>query len=74
MDEQEEHLTDSRPEGGRPPQKSRIIKGPRTPVRKTTDSFFYDRLIPLIFLALGLVIVILVVLALGILLGFIPWR
>jgi hypothetical protein len=38
------------------------------------QSVFYDRVLPILFVALGIVMVGLILFALGVLTGLIPWR
>jgi hypothetical protein len=38
------------------------------------QSVFYDRVLPILFAALGIVMVGLILFALGVLTGLIPWR
>lgn len=53
-----------------PRKPKRGLKSPRMPER----SVFYDRIVPLVLAILGMVMVGLIVFALGVLSGLIPWR
>ncbi len=54
----------SRPTAGRARQTRRI----------PDESFFYERLVPILLLILGLVMAALIIIAAGVLLGFIQYR
>ncbi len=42
--------------------------------RVPEDSFFYTKLIPVLIITLGVIMVALIILAAGVLLGFVPFR
>lgn len=49
-------------------------KRPNFKAHKMPDkSVFYDRVVPVLFVALGLIMLLLIVFALGVLTGLIPW-
>ncbi len=47
---------------------------PRDRSRMPRDSLFYERMVPLILIGLGLVTLLLILVALGVLLGLVPFR
>ncbi len=53
-----------------PRRPKRGLKSPRMP----EQSVFYERIVPLVLALLGVVMVGLIVFALGVLSGLIPWR
>ncbi len=55
---------------GKPHKPKRGLKSPRMP----EQSIFYDRIVPLMLIVLGVVMVGLIVFAAGVLAGLIPWR
>lgn len=47
---------------------------PRSLSRMPSDSLFYGRLVPVILIVLGIVMFVLIIIALGVLLGIVPFQ
>ncbi|MGD8620628.1 MAG: hypothetical protein PVI81_00530 [Anaerolineales bacterium] len=49
-------------------------KNPKSASRIGSDSLFYNRVVPVMLVSMGVVMLVLIVVALGVLLGFVPFR
>ena len=52
----------------------RLLKRPQRRVHRSTGSFWYDRGVPALLMALGALTVFLIVLAVAVLLRLVPWQ
>jgi hypothetical protein len=55
-------------------EKKKPRRAPRSSSRMPEDSLFYERLVPILLVLLGIIMVILILLAIGILLGIVPFN
>lgn len=49
-------------------------RAPRSVSRIPSDSLFYDRIVPILLVVLGIIMFILILFALGVLLGIVPFK
>ncbi len=66
-------MTDREPSGG---QGAEPAHRPRRPsmARMPQGSVFYERIVPILLVTMGVVTLLLILFAVGVLLGVIPWR
>lgn len=54
--------------------KPKQSRGLKSSSRMPEDSVFYDKVLPALFVVLGVVMIVLIAFAVGVLAGIIPWR
>lgn len=55
------------------PTDPRPRRSARKPHKMPEGSMFYDRIVPALFIALGVVMILLILFAVGVLTGLVPW-
>ncbi len=56
------------------PDKPKQSRGLKPSSRMPEDSVFYDKVLPVLFVILGVIMLVLIAFAVGVLAGIIPWR
>lgn len=66
-------MTDREPSGEQGAEPARRPRRPST-TRMPQGSVFYERVVPILLVSMGIITVLLILFAVGVLLGVVPWR